>query len=81
MIELKSKVGTRGQIVIPKPIRDMFQIHPEDHVTFTVRDNMITLCKEDGKIILDRILTRFEKDEVDIESIDWDELHYSQYGE
>jgi len=81
MIELKAKVGSRGQIVIPKPIRDMFQIHPDEKVSFRVENNEILIRKENGEEILQRILTLFEKKKPLPKNIDWDELYYSQFGE
>ncbi len=79
MIGLKAKVGSRGQIVIPKPIRDMFNIHPEDRVSFRVENNEIIVQKEDGKKVLERMLSRFKKKMPEPEKIDWDELYYSMY--
>ncbi|MDP7494590.1 MAG: AbrB/MazE/SpoVT family DNA-binding domain-containing protein [Candidatus Undinarchaeales archaeon] len=79
MLEIRSKVGSRGQIVIPKPIRDMFQIHSGERMSFRVENNEILMRKEDGAKILRRIFNRFEDKEPEPSKIDWDELYYSQF--
>ena len=45
MITIKAKVGTRGQIVIPKPIREMFQIHAGEDMFFRVENNEILMTR------------------------------------
>lgn len=37
------RVGERGQVVIPKAIRDQVGIHPGDQVDFELRDGQIVL--------------------------------------
>lgn len=39
------KVGERGQVTIPKEIRDRFGLEPETKVEFCVIDNSIVLKK------------------------------------
>lgn len=36
-------VGAKGQIVIPKPLRDQVNLHPGDEVEFELRDGEIVL--------------------------------------
>ncbi|MCK4614906.1 MAG: AbrB/MazE/SpoVT family DNA-binding domain-containing protein [Thermoplasmata archaeon] len=79
MIVLKAKVGSRGQIVIPKPIRDMFHIHPDEKVSFRVENDEIKIRKEGGNKALERMLTRFDKKLPEPGEIDWGQLYYSQY--
>ena len=79
MIVLKAKVGSRGQVVIPKPIRDMFHIHPNENVTFRVEQNEILLRKEKADEILNRIFTLYEKKKPAPDNIDWGGLYYSQF--
>ena len=38
MVVLTSKVGTKGQIVIPKPVRDELQLRPGDRVSVSVHE-------------------------------------------
>lgn len=78
MIELRAKVGSRGQVVIPKPIRDMFHIHANENVTFSVDHNDILVRKENGKEVLERMLSRFPKKKAPVH-VDWDEIYYSQF--
>jgi AbrB family looped-hinge helix DNA binding protein len=37
------RVGAKGQVVIPKAIRDRVQLHPGDEVEFELRDDAIVL--------------------------------------
>jgi len=46
------KVGERGQITIPKEIRDRFGIGPESEVEFEIVDSAIVLRKKPKKLNL-----------------------------
>ncbi len=37
------RVGAKGQVVIPKAIRDRVGLHPGDEVEFEVHDDQVTL--------------------------------------
>jgi antitoxin PrlF len=37
------RVGTKGKVVIPKPVRDLLGIRPGTEVTFTVDGGAVTL--------------------------------------
>lgn len=37
-MQMKSKVGTKGQAVIPKPVRDALGIQPGDEVYYSLHD-------------------------------------------
>jgi AbrB family looped-hinge helix DNA binding protein len=43
MLRLKSKVGPKGQAVIPKEIRDMLGINPGSEVIFEVREDEVVV--------------------------------------
>jgi len=79
MITLHSKVGERGQVVIPKPIRDMFKIEPEDEVSFKVDDGKIIIEPTDPKDILEEYVSEVPKKK-EPKWIDWDEEYGSQFG-
>lgn len=79
MLEIRSKVGSRGQVVIPKPIRDMFRIHAGERMSFRVEDNEIVMRKEEGAKVLGRLFSRFEEKLDEPGKIDWDALYYSQF--
>lgn len=38
---MTTRIGTKGQIVIPKSIRDRVGLHPGDEVDFDLRDDEI----------------------------------------
>ncbi|MDP6155095.1 MAG: AbrB/MazE/SpoVT family DNA-binding domain-containing protein [Candidatus Thermoplasmatota archaeon] len=79
MLELKAKIGTRGQVVIPKPIRELFQIHAGEDVFFRVSNGDILVRKGPGMKILNRLLDRIEKKTPEPKEIDWDMEYYSQF--
>ena len=45
-IQLTARVGEKGQVVIPKPIRDQFNIGEETEVVFDVEDSNIVVKKK-----------------------------------
>jgi AbrB family looped-hinge helix DNA binding protein len=79
MITLHSKVGERGQVVIPKPIRDMFKIEPDDEMSFKVDDGRIIIEPTDPKGILEDYLSEIPRKK-EPKEIDWDEEYGSQFG-
>jgi len=81
MLELKAKIGTRGQVVIPKPIRELFQIHAGEDVFFRVSNDEILVRKGPGRKILDRLLHRIKNKTPEPKKIDWDVEYYSQFEE
>ncbi len=46
MVILKMKVGPKGQVVIPKPVRDDCSIHPGDEVLIDHHYGLITIRKK-----------------------------------
>jgi AbrB family looped-hinge helix DNA binding protein len=48
MIKLKRKLGEKGQIVIPKDIRNQLNLKPGENVVFEMKENEIIIKTEDG---------------------------------
>ena len=40
---MTGRVGTKGQVVIPKSLRDQVNLHPGDEVNFELKDGQIVL--------------------------------------
>ncbi len=55
------KIGERGQVTIPKDLRDRFGLKPETEVEFQVVDNSILLRKKPRELPLDRWKGRCRK--------------------
>ena len=50
---MTSRVGAKGQVVIPKALRDHLDIKPGDQVTFSLADNAVLVEPVTGRICLD----------------------------
>jgi len=83
-IKLKSKVGARGQVVIPKQIRDTFGIIRGSEVRFLTKGSNIIIAKKPAEKTepdaINDFINVIEKRPAP-EKIDWDKLHYSQIDE
>ena len=75
-IEIEATVGQRGQVVIPKPIRDAYDLRPGATVRFSVEGDRIVIRGNEGALdeFLDAIPKRPEPEE-----IDWDERYGEQF--
>lgn len=81
-IQLRATVGEKGQIVIPKPIRDLFHLSPFTEIVFDVKeDNIILKKKEKGLAVLEEYISAFRHKKKLPKKIDWNKLYYSQYEE
>ena len=49
---MSMKIGERGQVTIPKEIRDQFGLGPETEVEFRIVDSSIVLTKAPKKLDL-----------------------------
>jgi len=57
MLEIRMRVGPKGQVVIPKVLRDAFKIGPGTEVTFSIDAERIILraTRTDAADVFDRI--------------------------
>lgn len=77
-IEIEATIGQRGQVVIPKPIRESYNLRPGMHVTFSVEGSRIII--EGATDVLDEYLEAIPK-RPEPESVDWDEQYYARTNE
>ena len=75
-LEIEATIGQRGQVVIPKPIRDAYDLRPGETVRFGIEDNRIVIRGNVGA--LDEYLEETEK-RPEPESIDWDEAYAHRF--
>jgi AbrB family looped-hinge helix DNA binding protein len=74
---LKRKLGPKGQIVIPKDIRDMLNIKPGSEIIFEIHENKITIrSAKNGKDFLKNFIKTPKKLK---EPIDYKEVLDQQY--
>ena len=58
---IKRPIGEKGQVVIPKDIRELLGLKRGNDVVFEVDDNEVKLKKEDPKDILEKFFTTIKK--------------------
>lgn len=75
-LTIERTVGERGQVVIPKPIREMFDLRPGASVYFSVEDDAI-LVRTGSNALEEYLATGASLEEP--ESIDWDAAYYARY--
>lgn len=75
-IELESKVGKRGQVVIPKALRDALNIRPGMKLSFRAEGDKLIVSS--GGDVLEDYLSEIPK-RPEPEDMDWDEEYYSQF--
>lgn len=62
-----AKLTSKGQVTIPKPVRDRLALTPGDYVVFEVNGDQISFDRapvaptEDFESLTERIATRFKK--------------------
>ncbi len=78
-IQLNAKVGEKGQIVIPKPIRQRFNIKPNTNLIFDIEDEKIILKKKDNMEIFESFITAVKDKKKLPKNVDWDKEFYSQF--
>lgn len=80
-IQLDATVGEKGQVVIPKPIRELFNIMPNSELLFDVEDEKIVLTKKrSGLDAFEEFITAVKHKKKFAEKIDWDSEYYSQFN-
>ncbi|HLD57458.1 MAG TPA: AbrB/MazE/SpoVT family DNA-binding domain-containing protein [archaeon] len=78
-ITLRSRIGEKGQVVIPKPIRDQFSLTPFSDVVFAVENGRIVIQKKSSEEWLKNFGSSIKKIKLP-SKIDWDSEYYSQFG-
>ena len=53
---IKRKIGPKGQIVLPKDVRDILGVHPGDQIIMDVNDDRVII---QPKIDAENFLTQF----------------------
>ena len=75
-----AKIGEKGQIVIPKPIRDHFNMNSDTEPIFDVEDEKIILKKKKSSLdVFAEFVNAVKKKKKFPEHMDWDKEHYSQF--
>jgi len=78
-MKVKGRVGPKGQVVIPKQLRDEFKILPGDEVTFDATEDAIHIYPPfSPKKYVQEFVNIGQRRKGPPDKIDWDELYYSQ---
>lgn len=78
-IQLTAKIGEKGQVVIPKPIREQLNIQPATEVVFDIEEEKIILKKKKNSIeIFDEFINAVKKKIKFPKEVNWDKEYYSQ---
>ncbi|MEK6960881.1 MAG: AbrB/MazE/SpoVT family DNA-binding domain-containing protein [Nanoarchaeota archaeon] len=78
-LKLVATVGDKGQVVIPKSVRDLMGISPRSEVFFSVDDDKVVLEKKPGRQVYDEFITAV-KDKVRFpKRVDWDAEYSAQF--
>lgn len=80
MLKLKRKVGSKGQVVIPKPIREELGIHAGEEVYFYVQEGKVIVEKKSAETFLEEFLNEVKEKREEPAEIDWDERYYGEYA-
>lgn len=79
-MKVKGKVGPKGQVVMPKELREKFKISPGDEVSFdATEDAIIVHPPRDPGELVDELLGLVKGKKRLPKRVDWDELYYSQF--
>ncbi len=79
-ILLNATIGEKGQVVIPKPIRDQFGLEPNTGVYFIIENGRVIIVPEsEGKKTFDDFINAIPKRKLPAK-IDWDAEYYGQFG-
>ena len=80
----RRKVGSKGQIVIPKAFRKARNIYPGDEVNLELREDGIVIEKQESDpiAVFERIAKSVKsKKRIDWSRVDWHELHEERMRE
>lgn len=72
-MKFKSRVGERGQAVIPKPIRDALGIRPHEEIVFEVSGNRVTVEAQEG--VADWFENFSKRHKIRIKDLDMDSIY------
>ena len=72
-LTLSSTVGEKGQVVIPKPVRDLLGISSKSEVLFSLENGKVVLEKKSGREVYQEFIS-VVKDKIKFgKRIDWGE--------
>lgn len=77
-LSLGSRIGPRGQVVIPQSLRDALNTSPNLQLFFSLDGNRIIIEKRDPEQILEEVLAAVTDGKGVPRSMDWDREYYEQ---
>ena len=79
LLKLISKIGEKGQVVIPKAIRDQFGFAPNTEICFVVEGDKVIISAIKSETALYDFMNAVKKRKLP-NKIDWDKEYYEQFG-
>ena len=80
-IKLNSRIGEKGQVVIPKAIRDQFGLVASTEVYFSVEQGKVFIEAKSGKDIVAELVNAVKNKIHFPKKVDWDKEYYSQFSD
>jgi len=77
-LTLRSRIGPRGQVVVPQALREALNIVPNSQVFFSLEGDRIILENRDPEETLEELLTAVPDKRQLPRDMDWDREYYEQ---
>ncbi len=79
MLQHRLRVGPKGQVVLPKPVRDEIGARPGDEVALHTEGGRAIIEPVRSGSVVDLLLSLRPKKTKMPRKVDWDEEYYSQF--
>ena len=78
-LKLSATMGEKGQVVIPKSVRDLLGLSPRSEVQFSVESDHVILEKRSSKKAYEEFVSASKEKLRFPKNVDWDNEYASQF--